>query len=257
MTVLSADSLRVRIDDGTPLLSNVSVDVDRGEILLVCGGPGSGKTLLVKALAGLLEGRDDLRLDGTVHHRGEVGFVFQYPATQLVRRTVRLDIGFGLENRGVDPDEIVDRVATAAEQFDVAHLLDRRVDALSAGETATVALLGVLVTEPDIVILDEPLSTLDRQGTTEVLAAIDRLHSMGTAVVIAEHDPRDLLARCDRVIRLDEGHIRDHGPPEAVVESLHEAGVKLPFRTQVAIERGPAGERPIPLVDEPSAGVGS
>ncbi|MFB6361864.1 MAG: energy-coupling factor ABC transporter ATP-binding protein [Halobacteriales archaeon] len=246
MTVLSAEGLHVT-GDGNPLLTDVTLSVAPGESVLVCGGPGSGKTLLLKALAGLFEDRDDLVVTGTVIRDSEIGYVFQYPATQLVRRTVRLDVGYGLENRGVPSAEIADRVEAIAEQFDATHLLDRRVNALSAGETTIAALLGVLVTEPDVVLLDEPFSTLDAAGTRQVLRAIDRLATADVAVVIAEHDARDLLSRVDRVLRLASGRVADDGPPRAVVDSLHRSGVKLPVRTQVAIERGANGERPVPL----------
>lgn len=256
MTVLAADGLDVRAEGDAVLLSDVSVEVAAGETVLLCGGPGSGKTLLVKALAGLLDDREDLQVDGAVRRPDDVGFVFQYPATQLVRRSVRLDVGFGLENRGVDGEAIADRVAAIAERFDAEALLDRRTDELSAGETATVALLGVLVTKPDVVVLDEPLSTLDHAGTRRVLSAIDRLREAGTPVLIAEHDARDLLTRSDRVVRLEAGRVADDGPPGAVAPALHRAGVKLPFATQVAIERGDAGRRPLPLAADGTEGEG-
>jgi len=250
MTVLAADGLGVRAADGTALLDGVSLAVARGETVLVCGRPGSGKTLLAKALRGLLDDRRDLTVRGTVTHEGDVGFVFQRPATQLVRRVVRSDVAFGLENRGVHPTDIEERIDRYARVLDAEGLLDREVRDLSGGETAIVALLGSLVTEPEVLVLDEPVATLDAPNARLVLDAIDRLRGTGTAVVVAEHDVRDLLGRADRVVLLAGGRVVTEGPPADCLEDLRTAGVRLPVATAVALARRDAGEAvPVPLAD--------
>lgn len=246
MTVLSADSVGVRAADGTHLLSEISLSVDPGETVLICGPPGGGKTLLGKALKGLLDDRTDLAVGGTVRRRGSIGYVSQRPRTQLVRSTVRRDLAFGLENRAVPPEEIEIRVDDYADRLGLTALLDRPIDALSAGEATVVALLGVLVTEPDGVILDEPLSPLDARNTAIVLEAIDRLRAAGLAVVIAEHDVRPLLTRADTALLLRDGRAVATGAPRALLEPFVAAGVKLPFATEVGVHLGlPPDEVPL------------
>lgn len=238
MSVLVADSLGIRASDGTDILTNVSLHVDRGETVLLCGSPGSGKTLLAKALAGLLEGRENLETRGSVRGRSSVGFVFQNPSTQLVRRVVRHDVAFGLENRGVSPARIEARIDRYADRLDAAALLDRRVDELSTGEAAKVALLGILVTEPDVVILDEPLASLDARNSRRVLEAIDRLRATDATVVVIEHDIRDLLDRVDRIALIRDGSVESAGTDRDSLSTLYDAGLKLPVDVEIALELG-------------------
>lgn len=235
MTVLAATGLSVTPTAGSPLLDDVSFSVEEGETAVVCGPPGSGKTLLLKALRGLLQKNPGLTVEGDVTDGADVGYVFQTPRSQLVRKTVRRDVAFGLENRGVEPGEIDARITTHADLLEAEHLLDRNVDELSGGEAAKAALLGVLVTEPDVILLDEPLAPLDYANTRLLLAALDRLRDTGRAVVIAEHDLRDLLGRADHVSLLERGSVIGSGPPRSLLRDLVSAGVKVPVHLEVEL----------------------
>ena len=255
MTVLAAKDLSVTASDGSTLLSHVSFSIEAGETAVICGRPGSGKTLLAKALKGLLADRPGLTVAGDVAAAVDIGYVFQSPRTQLVRRTVRRDVAFGLENRGVEPGAIEDRIATHAEELEATALLDRRVEGLSGGEAAKAALLGVLVTEPAVIVLDEPLAALDLPNTQLLLDALDRLRAAGTAVIVAEHDLRDLLERADHVHLLQKGSVAAAGPPDDVRRDLAASGVRLPISLEVELAHtGSVTGRLEPARDE--SGVG-
>lgn len=235
MTVLEGSDITVTTREGTTLLDDVTVSLDPGETVLLAGPSGSGKTLLCKVLGGILGRRSSLRVDGTVSRNGRVGYLFQNPGTQLVRRRVKQDIAFGLENQGIDPPDIERRLRTWADRVEAVHLLSRSIDELSRGETAVVALLGTLVSDPDLVILDEPLAPLDERNRTVVLDVLDEIRARDASLLVAEHDSRELLDRTDRAVLLDDGRIRANGGPREIVRELDAAGVRLPFETQVRL----------------------
>ena len=249
MTMLATEDLSVQTTDGTPILGPVSLTVDSAETVVVAGPSGSGKTTLTKAIGGLLENRSNLETAGTVSRPDDVGYLFQNPATQLVRRTVEHDVAFGLENTGVARDEIERRIDTWADRLDATQFLDRQIDRLSRGETAVVALLGSLVTEPDLVVLDEPLAPLDHRNRRLVLDAIETVQERGTSLLVTEHDLRDVLAIADRVVVLDDGEAVARGAPPDHLDRLSRLGITLPFATRVGLERGQEPAT-VPLGDE-------
>lgn len=237
MSLLAARDLTVTDSAEEPIIRDLSLSIGAGETVLLAGGSGSGKSVLGLALGGLLETRPSLSMTGEITRTGSVGVLFQDPRTQLLRERVRSDVAFGLENRGVDPERIHEQIDTWAERLNVGQLLDRRIKTLSRGERTLVALLGLLVTEPDVIVLDEPLAALDATNRSLVLDSIDELRGE-TALLVTEQNVRPFLTRVDRVLVLEAGKIGAAGPPRAVLEALQGARVRLPFGTRVALEQG-------------------
>lgn len=237
MSVITVEELTVRATDETALVRDVSLSIEDGETVLLAGPSGSGKTLLGTAIAGLLADKPGLSVTGQRTRDGDVGLLMQNPRRQLVRERVRADVAFGLENQGLEPAKIHDRIQTWSEKLAATELLERKIDSLSRGETTLVALLGALVLDPDLIVLDEPLAPLDDRNRRLVIDAIEILQGE-TALLVAEHDATALLSRVDRVVLLEAGRIDASGPPRDVLHPLSEAGVKLPFATDVALARG-------------------
>lgn len=245
MSLLRVDDLTVASSVET-ILADVSLDVDADETVLVAGPSGSGKTTLARAIGGHLAARSHLETSGTVETAGDVGVLAGDPKTHLVRRSVERDLAFGLENRGVPRTEMERRIDAWADRLDAGHLLDRRVDSLSRGETTVVALLGILVTEPDLIVLDEPLAPLDRENRRLVRRTLRTLSTEDVSLLLTEHDLRDVLTLADRAVLLENGRVTARGSPRSLAPRLRRAGLSIPFATAVALERGVPRSR-IPL----------
>ena len=221
--------------DGEAAVDGVTLTVDPGEWLLVAGPNGSGKTTLVRHCNGLLApDAGTVTVDGVdptedpVVARTTVGMVFQSPRDQFVAATVGADVAFGPENLGLDRDEIDRRVADALAAVDLADRRDERIDALSGGEQARVAVAGALAMDPDYLVLDEPFAGLDWAARRSLLAHLDDLHAAGTAVVLVTHDVRDVHERADRIVGLQNGRVAVEGPPGDALADLGAIDVRVP-----------------------------
>ncbi|MFW5952802.1 MAG: energy-coupling factor ABC transporter ATP-binding protein [Candidatus Natronoplasma sp.] len=229
--MIKINDLSVKDYEGKLLLKDIDLEINRGETTLVCGEPGSGKTILLKAIKGLLG--DGLSLEGDIESKGKMGMVFQEAEKQVVRRKVRLDVAFELENAGLSVQKMRERIDRYSSILKADHLLDRNIDELSHGEITKVALLSTIVSEPDIILLDEPLSSLDSRNQKLVLESIYNLKEQGITVIIAEHDIRDMFTEADKVILLKDGKIKQSGRPEDMYVELVKHGIKIPFEREL------------------------
>jgi energy-coupling factor transport system ATP-binding protein len=204
-------------ESSRPALTDVSIRIEPGEVVAVLGPSGSGKSTLLRALAGLVPhfhggrfaGRIEIAGRDTRSSRpsdlaGTVASLFQDPEDQVVFGGVANEVAFGLENLGTPPPLIRSRAHAALADAGIEHLAERRTETLSAGELQRVCLASVLALEPALLLLDEPTSQLDPEGAE---ALLDLACERGSAVVLSEHRPALPLARCDRVLFLDDGRL--------------------------------------------------
>jgi biotin transport system ATP-binding protein len=216
-----------------PVLDGVDLTIGDGEFVLLVGPNGAGKTTLVRHFNGLLEpDSGEVLVDGRpvaddlVAARTAVGMVFQDPRDGFVAATVRADVAFGPENLGLPREAIDERVTDALETVGLAGRGDERIDRLSGGEQARVAIAGALAMAPAHLVLDEPLASLDYPARESVVDRLAALKGNGTGVVVVTHDLRDLADLADRVVVMADGAVVRDGPPDAVRADLPEYGVR-------------------------------
>ncbi|QRM54549.1 ABC transporter ATP-binding protein [Sinorhizobium sp. BG8] len=204
---------------GRPALHPLTLSLSERRIGVI-GLNGSGKTTFARLINGLVQptegnvtvGGLDTVADSEAA-RGRVGFIFQNPQHQMILPVLAEDIAFGLKNRGLAKDDIAARTQGVLARFRIEHLGKRRVHELSGGETQLGAIASVLVTEPDVLILDEPTNQLDLRNRALIERTISELHEQ--AIVIT-HDLA-LLSGYDRVLLFHEGRLAaDASPDEAI-----------------------------------------
>jgi biotin transport system ATP-binding protein len=220
--VISLDGVTHSFGLGTArrvVLDNVTVSMSDQRIGVI-GANGSGKSTFARLLNGLvLPDRGTVTVDGLDPRRDgkevrrRVGFVFTDPDAQIVMPTVQEDVAFGLKRRGLTSAELAERVGRALADFGLAELADSPAHSLSGGEKQLLALCSVLVTEPAVLVLDEPTTLLDLRNAHRIGALLDALAQQ---VVLVTHH-LELLSAYDRVLVFDEGRIvRDDSPAAAV-----------------------------------------
>lgn len=226
-------------------LKDVSFSVDDGEWLAVVGHNGSGKSTLAKILNGLqfpekgtVKVQNLLLSEEAIWDiRRMVGMVFQNPDNQFVGTTVQDDVAFGLENNGVQHDNMVSRVREALERVHMAEFLNQEPHHLSGGQKQRVAIAGVIALRPKVIILDEATSMLDPLGREEVLETVRELkEEQGLTVISITHDLEE-AAKADRIIVMNKGQVYKEGKPEDIFELKEELitlGLDIPFPVKMS-----------------------
>jgi energy-coupling factor transporter ATP-binding protein EcfA2 len=242
--IVQVEGLTFRYRRATePAIRDVSVAIEPGEILLVAGPSGCGKSTLIRAINGLIPHAYPGELTGTVRVAGtptteqrlrdishHVGTVLQDPAKQIVGATVEAELAFGPENMGMERGEMRRRLGDVADRAGIRALLGRETSALSGGERQLLAVAGILMLEPKVYVVDEPLANLDPATAARLLAILRALADEGHAIVIVEHRVEEALdLRPDRVLYLEGGVTRYLGDVEGFLRIADPDAVKLPF----------------------------
>lgn len=240
------------------VLKHVSLTVKKGELCAVVGANGSGKTTLCNAIRGFVPKFYKGDISGEVIVNGknileedignialEVGFVFQNPFTQIsgIANTVYEEMAFGLENMGIEPDEIHRRIEEIMKLTKIEDFRDRDPYRLSGGQQQRVAFAAILVMGQDILVIDEPTSQLDPQSTDDVFEIIQLMKNMGKTIVLVEHKMEQIAEYADHVVVLDKGEVIMQGTPKEVFadSKCMEYHTRLPQSTKIALELKEAG----------------
>lgn len=226
-------------EDAPDVLSDVSLEIQKGAVTAVVGPSGCGKTTLVNILSGVIP---KLENNGTLSGEMELGenalvsVVSQSPENQLFGYGVEDAIAFGMENMGLPPEEISDRMEYVFDLLNLQYLRKRSVAALSGGQRQAVCIASVLAMQPDILIMDEPVSSLDPNGKKMVQGVLNQLRADGTTVLIVDNNLEWSAGIVDRVVGLFDGKVLFDGVKEAFFEDFalqEKLGVTIPQEAEI------------------------
>ncbi|KYH32979.1 energy-coupling factor ABC transporter ATP-binding protein [Neomoorella mulderi] len=238
--IIQANNLKYKYPDGRQALNGVAFRITHGESVGIVGANGAGKSTLLMHLAGVLfPDEGEIRIgDVPVTKktlpliRQRVGMVFQDPDDQLFMTTVYDDVAFGPRNYKLPEEEVEKRVISSLNTVGILHLKDRPPYKLSGGEKRAAAIATVLAMNPDILVMDEPTSSLDPKSRRRLIRL---LQSFTHTKIIATHDLDMVFELCERTIVLKDGRVITDGPTEKILcdaELMEECGLELPLGLQ-------------------------
>ena len=234
--MLSFENVSFSYPGGSPVLERITFEVADGEKVGLIGANGAGKSTLMKCVPGLLDASGDITVGGLkvcreniAEVRKKVGYVLQDSDNQMFMPKVIDDMIFGPVNYGLSRDEAEAQADRVLEQLDITRLRDRYNHRISGGEKRMAAIATVLTMEPDIMLMDEPSSSLDPKNRRALINTINKLER---TMLIATHDLDMILDTCSRVILLDQGKLIADGRTEDILrdrELLEAHSLELPL----------------------------
>lgn len=246
---------------GRHSLENVSLTIEQGEFLVLCGKSGSGKSTLLRQLKTVLTPNG--KRTGEILFRGvplkqvsdreqseKIGFVMQNPDDQIVTDKVWHELAFGLESLGCDQKTMRGRVAEMACYFGIQDWFHRDVATLSGGQKQLLNLASIMAMQPEVLILDEPTSQLDPIAASDFLNTVRKINTeLGTTVIITEHRLEDIFPYADRAVVMEKGRVIADDTPGKVGQLLFEQSnpmfAAMPTPVRVYYGAGGTGESPL------------
>ena len=279
MTHIRVENLKYKYPNSDAFaLDDVSFTIEKGQFIGIAGMNTAGKTTLCYALSGLIPhffkgayggdifiGEMEVFTHDISDITATVGLVFENPFSQMTgaKFTVYDEIAFGLENLGIPREEMHERIQESMHLLDIEALRDSNPFSLSGGQMQRVAIASVIAMKPDILILDEPTSQLDPQGSAEVFRVVENLSKEGMTIVMVEQKVEKLAAYADKIFLMHDGKLIDTGTPAEIFsrDDLHTFGVEPPIYTTVAralhLDNKETGLYPISLNEMPANGIHS
>lgn len=228
--------------DKEQILNNVNMSIEKGSFTAILGRNGAGKSTLFLNINGVHK-KDSGKIyynneeiiynkKGIENIRKKIGIVFQNPDYQLFSASVLKDVSFGAVNLGLDNDEAREKSLKALEEVGMIDYIDKPTHALSFGQKKRVAIAGVLVMEPEIIILDEISAGLDPMGAHEIFTLLKNINKeKNTTIILATHDMDILPLYCDYAYVLDKGSVVLHGKSDEILmqsDELRKYNLRLP-----------------------------
>lgn len=237
MAVLEAKNLTHIFPDGTIGIEDISLRIGEGEFIIIAGSNGSGKTVFIRHLNGLLmPSKGSVLLNGEpitkniTTARKKIGLIFQDSDSQIVGQTVAEDVAFGPENLNLPNARIKQIVQEALETVGLSDISRQSPHTLSGGQKRKLAVAGVLAMKPEIIMFDEPFTGLDYAGVVQVLWELVRLHKSGHTIILITHELEKVLAHADRLVIIHQGKLAEDGKPEDIIYRSENYGIRIPLK---------------------------